>query len=190
MDIFKIIEITSVLLNLLYVILLMRENIWCWICGIIGSALGAYLMFHSKLYSEAILYLFYVVIGIYGWYIWVTKGIEREFKIAKWDIKPHVIALAIGLIGSFLFGYFFSQKTDADYPWVDAHTTVFAFVASYMQVHKVLSSWLFWIVINGVTVWLYKMKGLDFYSGLSVVHFGLSVWGYIEWRKKADLFEV
>ncbi len=184
MDLFKAIEIASVLLNLLYIILLMRENIWCWICGIIGSALGAFLMFHSKLYSEAILYLFYVIIGIYGWYVWHTKGIEKEFKIAVWGINPHLAAIATGLIGSALFGYFFSQKTDADYPWVDAHTTVFAFVASFMQAHKVLSSWLFWIVINAITMWLYSMKGLNFYSGLMVFYFGLSVWGYWEWRRK------
>ena len=85
-----------------------------------------------------------------------------------------------------LFGYFFSQNTDADYPWVDAHTTVFAFVASYMQAHKILSSWLFWIIINGVTVWLYGSKGLDFYSVQMVIYFGLSVWGYFEWRGKME----
>ena len=183
MDWDKTIELISVIFNLLYVVLLMRENIWCWICGIIGSALGAYLMFYSNLYSETILYLFYVVIGIYGWYIWRTKGLEKEFKIINWTMKPHLIAIAIGVIGSVLFGWFFSSNTDADYPWVDAHTTVFSFVASYMQAHKVLSSWLFWIIINGVTVWLYGMKGLDIYSAQMVIYFGLSIWGYFEWRK-------
>ena len=187
MDFLKAIEISSVILNLLYVLLLLRENIWCWICGIVGSAMGAILMFHSKLYSETILYLFYVVVGVYGWFVWQTKGVEREFNISVWGINPHVIAIAVGVTGSVLFGYFFSQNTDADYPWVDAHTTVFAFVASYMQAHKVLSSWLFWIIINGVTVWLYGIKGLDFYSIQMVIYFGLSIWGYIEWRRRLGI---
>ena len=163
----------------------MRENIWCWICGIVGSALGAYLMFHSKLYSETILYLFYVAIGFYGWYIWYSKGIEKEFKIKKWSWQKHLTALVIGLTGAVSFALFFSKNTDADYPWVDAHTTVFAFVASYMQAHKILSSWIFWIIINGVTVWLYGTKGLDFYSGQMVVYFILSTWGYWEWWKRS-----
>lgn len=187
MDLYKAIEIVSVLFNLLYVILMMRENIWCWVCGIVGSAMAAFVVFHHHLYSETILYLFYVAIGIYGWFVWHTKGMEKEFKIVRWGLQLNLIAFIIGLVGSALFGYFFSQNTDADYPWVDAHTTVFAFVASYMQAHKVLSSWLFWIVINGVTVWLYGMKGLDFYSLQMVVYFGLSVWGYIEWKNNWQL---
>ncbi|MEO1263130.1 MAG: nicotinamide riboside transporter PnuC [Bacteroidota bacterium] len=187
MDYLKEIEIASVILNLLYVILLMRENIWCWICGIIGSALGAYLMFQSKLYSETILYLFYVAIGVYGWYIWHKEGIEKEFKIKRWGWQKHLVAIAIGLAGAISFALFFSKNTDADYPWIDAHTTVFAFVASYMQAHKILSSWIFWIIINGVTVWLYGMKGLDFYSGQMIVYFILSIWGYWEWRKRVEL---
>lgn len=187
MELLTLIEIVSVIFNLLYVILLMRENIWCWICGIIGSALGIFLMIHANLYSEAILYTFYVVVGIYGWWVWKTKGKTSDFVIIKWPIKPHLMAIAIGWSAAVLLALFFSQQTDADYPWVDAHTTVFSFVASYMQAHKVLSSWLFWIIINGITIWLYGMKGLNFYSAQMIIYFGLSVWGYFDWRRKIKI---
>ena len=110
MEFLKTIEIISIILNLLYVILMMRENIWCWICGIIGSALGAYLMFHNKLYSECLLYLFYVAIGFYGWFIWRTKGVEKEFQIKKWNWKKQIAAISIGFIGAISFALFFSKK--------------------------------------------------------------------------------
>ena len=184
MELYKTIEVLSAVCNLLYIVLLMKEKIACWAFGIAGSALGALLMFHSKLYSETILYLFYVMVGIYGWDVWHTKGLEKHFKIIRWGIRPHIYTTGAGLFGALLLGWFFSRYTDADYPWIDAHTTAFAFVASYMQAHKVLSSWIFWIVINAVSVWMYGRKDLDFYSGQMVLYFLLSIWGYWEWRKK------
>ena len=162
----------------------MRENIWCWLSGIIGSALGMYVLYHSKLYSESILYLFYIAMGVYGWYVWYKKGQEKDFKIIKWAARPHLLIILTGLVLSAGLASFFSRNTDAAYPWVDAHTTVFSIIASYMEAHKILSSWFFWIIINGVTIWMYGMKELNFFSGQMAVYFILSIWGYISWKKR------
>ena len=181
------IEIVSVILSLTYLFLMIRENIWCWSFGIVSSILSIILFLDAKLYSESILYFFYVLIGIYGWYTWGIKGKEETFKINLWNTKNHILALVVGFGLSFFVGYLFDENTDANNPYVDAHTSIFGIVASYMEAHKVLTGWLFWIVLNGISVWLYWTRGLEIYAGLMVVYFVMSFAGFYEWRRRLKI---
>ena len=179
------IEIIAVLLNLVYLVLLIKENIWCWPSGILASLLSIYLFYNARLYSEVILYSFYVLIGIYGWLVWSGKlSKESNVLIKKWKVKPHIVAFLIGILGTLGLGYYFGTKTDADKPYLDAFSTSFSFVASFMEAHKVLSAWVYWIVLNLFSIWLYYSRELHIYSGLMVVYTVASIWGLLEWRKK------
>ncbi len=181
----EIIEILAVIFNLIYLVLLVKENIWCWPNGILASILSIYLFVDAKLYSEAILYGFYIVIGVYGWLVWAgVLSSNKSIRIKTWRIKPHLFALAAGIIGLLGLGYFFNTQTDADKPYYDAFSTSFSFVASFMEAHKVLSAWIYWIVLNVFSIWLYYSKNLSIYSALMVIYAIASVWGYIEWKKK------
>ena len=77
--------------------------------------------------------------------------------------------------------------TDADKPYFDATTSIFSYFASYLEAKKILSSWIYWIVINLFTIGLYHTKDLSFYSGLMVVYLGMSVVGYMKWKKEYQL---
>ena len=80
-------------------------------------------------------------------------------------------------------GWISSTYTDADKPFADSTSTIFSFLASYMEAHRILSSWIYWIAINLFTIWLYLDKGFQLYAGLMVIYFLLSVAGYLQWRK-------
>lgn len=180
-------EWTSVGFSLTFLLLLMRENKWCWPFGIIGSGLGAWLFWTEDVWliSEGMLYIYYVVIGFYGWYKWFKgDSKDEDMPIRKWSWKAHLGIVVGGSALSFLIGWLSSKYFDSNSPFVDAHTSVFSVIASYMQAEKVISSWHFWIVINGVTIWLYLSRGLHVYSGLMTVYFIMSVVGLIQWRKK------
>ena len=191
MGVSESIEILAVAFNLVYLFLLIRENIWCWINGIIASFLSVYLFIESKLYSEAILYLFYVLVGVYGWLVWAGKISKTEGKrVITKKLRYHFIALLFGCFGTIGLGWFFSNSSDAEKPYYDAFSTAFSFVASFLEAHKILSAWLYWIVLNLFSVWLYKSRDLNLYAGLMGVYFVASVWGYYEWRKKLNVISV
>jgi nicotinamide mononucleotide transporter len=187
MDKLLLIEIVSVVFGLVFLLLLMRENIWCWIFGITSSALSVYLFIAAKLYSESILYAFYIAVGIYGWYTWNRGG--SNLPIIEWKRWKIILAGSIGLAGSALLAWFFSTFTDANNPYLDATTTSFSFVASFLEAHKVLSTWWFWIAINGASIYLYLLRDLEIYSGLMVVYFILSIVGYLQWKKRMNQLE-
>ncbi len=173
-------EILAVLLGLAYLILMIQQNIGCWLFGILSSLISIYLFIGAKLYSEAILYSYYVLIGFYGWYVW-SKPRGQNLPVQTWDGLRHFLTLCLGLAGSWGLGYFFDQYSDADYPYADAGSTVFSFIASYMEAHKVLSGWIFWILINAFSVGLYSMKSLYIYAGLMVIYTLMSFMGYASW---------
>lgn len=173
-------EILGVVLSLIYVVLMMRQNIWCWSFGILGSLLSIYIFIDAKLYSEVILYVFYVAVGIFGWVKWHTKDHSKK-PVVRWKLFNHLIAIVIGFAGAFGLGYMFNTYTDADRSYFDASTTMFSFVASFMEAYKVLSGWIYWIVLNLATVFLYVSKDLYIYAGYSLVLAVLSVIGYMQW---------
>jgi len=172
-----------VVTGLLFLVLLIYEIIWCWLFGIVSSAAFVVLMFITKLYSESILYFIYIFIGVYGWIRW-TKGPQGVLRITKAPLRKRMILVGLAALLSVLTGYLFSNYTDANRPYADAGSTVFSLLASYMEANKWLSAWLFWIGINGFSVWLYADRALNLSSMLMVVYFILSIWGFLAWRRK------
>jgi len=179
-----IIEIIATVTSLIYLFLLMKENIWCWFFAIISSALSVYLFITAKLYSEAFLYATFILFGIYGWYKWSRKtNTGTTLAVSKLPIKLHGLSIIIGFMLAFLLGYLFKTYTDAEKSFIDSNTTMFSFIASYLEAHKYLYAWVYWIIINGINIWLYYTQGLSVYAGLMIVYFIMSGVGLWRWHK-------
>jgi nicotinamide mononucleotide transporter len=174
-------EILATAFGLFYCILLIRENIWCWIFGILSSALSIYVFYTNRLYAESVLQSYYMAIGIFGWLLWAKK--ESHLPIREWPIKVHLAWIAIGTVLSFGLAHFLEKHTDSSSPMLDAHITIFSFIASYQEAKKILSTWLYWFVINASSVLLCWQRQLYFYLILSIVYTMLSVYGFQRWRK-------
>ncbi|MFV8817063.1 nicotinamide riboside transporter PnuC [Haliea sp. E17] len=177
-----LVEIAATLCGLVYILFMIRERIICWPFGIAGSMLSIYLFVENHLYSEAILYLFYVVMGFWGWQRWARREtLAHNNPVVHYSFLQHLPLLLASALGSFALGWFFSTFTDAARPWFDATTTVFSFTATYFEVKKVLETWLYWIVLNAASIWLYADRSLDIYAALICVYTVLSVWGLVQW---------
>jgi len=95
------IEITGTVLSLIYLFLLMKENIWCWFFSILSAIFFIYSFIDVKLYSEAILYSFFILFSIYGWYKWSTNKAGKTLVISKLPLKIHGFWIIIGFILAF-----------------------------------------------------------------------------------------
>mgnify|MGYP002624080906 FL=1 len=122
--------------------------------------------------------------GIYGWYAWRKRSDNNELKISVWPISYHLLALLLGVILSFGLATLLRTYTDAALPLVDSHTTIFSFIATFMVTRKVLENWLYWIVIDAVSVWLYWSRDLYLYAILMLAYSIIAVWGLLAWKKQ------
>ncbi len=177
-------EINATLLGILYVFLLVRENIWCWPAGILSSLLSIGLFLHVNLYAEAILYSYYVFIGFYGWWQWQNRQDRPPLTIRTWPWARHLVWIGIIAGVAVLGGMGFASFTDAQRPYIDAQTTTFSFFASYLEATKVLGGWVYWIGINALSIWLYADRELNVYTWLMVLNTVLSFVGYWTWRSQ------
>lgn len=180
------IEIFGAVTGILYVILEVKQNRWLWPLGIVTSAAYVYIFFSGKFYADMGLQLYYVLISIYGWYFWSRGGIKdgkEELPVVS-IARLQVLLLFITFAISWALIYFVLDRfTDSGVPLGDSFTTALAIVATWMLTRKIIEQWFLWMVANVVSVGLYIYKGLYPTVILYLVYAGMSVYGYIEWKR-------
>lgn len=178
----SVIEIIAVVFSILYVILATKENIWCWLCAAISVSLYIYICFSAKLYPETGLNGFYLIMAIYGYWQWNRP--KKEIAISTWPLQRHLLIFVAGIIASFLLGKLFEIYTNAALPIIDSFTTIFSLFATYMVTKKILENWIYWIVIDIVSVYLYFSRDLKLTAGLFAAYTIIAVFGYLSWKKQ------
>ena len=177
-------EITAVIFAILYLILAVKQNILCWIAGIISSVLYFFIMQKAGLYMEAYLQVFYVVMGIYGWSQWSASNASNpSFIVNTWSKYQHMIAISIILALSLLSGSLLERYTDAALPFLDALVSWGAVVATYMVAKKLLENWIYWFVIDATSIFLFIERGLWLSAILFATYLVIIFFGYQSWSK-------
>ena len=192
LSVYSIPEIIAVLASLTYVVLASREHRGCWPAAMLGSTIYVIVFFQYQLYMDSALNIFYVVMAIYGWLMWKTRQpkvgfvaatTERKTNIKKWDSIKHINAIAVIILLSALSGFYLDNYTDAAYPYFDSLTTWSSFLATWMVVNKILETWLYWIVIDAASIYLYINKELYFTALLFGLFVIIATYGYLHWKK-------
>jgi nicotinamide mononucleotide transporter len=180
-------EVLAVVLAVGYLVLAIRQNIWCWAVGAVSTVLYLFIMYQSRLYMESLLQLFYLAMAVYGWYSWSRPargeaGGDGELKVTTWPLRRHLFAIGSVLLLVYVSGDLLARYSDAALPHLDSFTTWGAIVATFMVTRKVLENWLYWFVIDAVSIGLYLNRDLFFTAALFGVYLVMIVIGYRSWR--------
>jgi nicotinamide mononucleotide transporter len=177
-------EIVAVLLAIAYLLLAIRQNIWCWLCAAISTALYIYLFFSARLYMESLLNLFYFAMALYGWNQWRAGGDRGStLPVSVWSLRVHIVAMVSIALAAMLTGYLLQRYTDAALPFVDSLTTFSAIWATFLVARKVLENWWYWLAIDAASVVIYWLRDLELTSLLFVLYVILIPFGWISWRR-------
>ncbi|MFT5499977.1 MAG: nicotinamide mononucleotide transporter [Woeseiaceae bacterium] len=181
-------EVIAVLFALFYLVLAIRQNIWCWYCAAISTAFFVYVYFSANLYMESVLNVFYFGMAIYGWYKWrpVSSG-KKELPVSVLSRQTHVLAVVCIMLISATSGYFLSSYTDAAFPYIDSATTFAAIWATYLVARKVLENWWYWLLIDIASVFIYWSRDLELTSILFVLYVALIPIGLVSWTRSYRL---
>tara|TARA_B110000091_G_scaffold116962_1_gene126122 strand:- start:396 stop:986 length:591 start_codon:yes stop_codon:yes gene_type:complete len=177
-------ETLAVALGMSYLLLAMCENSLCWYCAFFSTAIYVYIFGDVSLYMESALNVYYMGMAVYGWLQWQKGGANHSgVEIVRWTAKHHIICILVILIASVISGYLLSVNTDARLPYLDSFTTWASVLTTVMVARKVLENWLYWIVINSVSIYLYIDRDLDQTAAMFTLYLVLSVLGYVAWKK-------
>jgi len=187
------VETIGTIASIIYILLSIRQSIWCWSFGIISAIAYIFVFFSAKFYATMGLQFYYVGISIYGWFFWLHGNRDinvKELPVDRLSKKLSFILLIIS-IGLFLvFSFVLRNFTDSPIPYWDAFTTSLSIVATWMIAKKILEHWIIWIVVDIVLIGLYIYQGLNITAFLFVVYTIMAVVGFIQWKnsgKKSEL---
>jgi len=185
-------EVTGTVASLVYLFYSIREKVWLWPWGIIASAISLLVFYQCALYADMGLQVYYLAISAYGWWYWMSGKAQEETghvpikEISRrLFIKLVIVGLVIylGLLGALLYIPAMVNIASSDMPYLDAFTTAASITATWMLARKYLQHWIFWIVIDLVSMGMYLYKGLYFYSILFLIYTVGAIVGYREWRR-------
>jgi nicotinamide mononucleotide transporter len=179
-------EAASVLFSVLYLVLAIRESLWCWPAAFLSSVLTLVVVFSVRLYSEVALNVYYAAMAVFGWYQWRYGGRPRgaaELPIGVWPLKMHARAIGGSVALASIVGLLMSRYTQAAFPYLDAFLAVSSVVTTYMVARKILENWLYWLVIDSLWLYVYWQRELYLFVGLFALYLVLVVIGLVRWHR-------
>jgi nicotinamide mononucleotide transporter len=183
-------EILAIAFTLVCVWLTVRQNIWCWITGIIGNIFLIILFIADRLYADLFLQTIYIALGFYGWWMWLYGGESKtELRVSQTSNRMWLQLAAVFLIGTFLLAFALKEFAHrmgfppASFLYWDSATTVACLIAQWMLTKKFLENWLVWIATNISYIFLYAMKERVLLCLLQIVFIILSVMGFAQWLR-------
>lgn len=177
-------EIIAVILGVINVTLIVLRSIWNYPFGIVMVSLYAVIFYQTKLYSDALLQIFFFVIQIYGWWYWHRARAEAgEVRVELLSGRARVAWIAALLVLTALWGWMMDTRTDAHFPYWDGAIAMMSVAAQILMSRRFLENWILWILVDVLAVGLYWVKDLKLTSALYVVFLALSIWGFEEWMR-------
>ncbi len=181
---FAPLEVVAVLLAIAYLVLAIRQNIWCWACAGISTVIYVWLFIDAQLYMESALNGFYFVMAIYGWTVWNSgRTNDHEKPVVVWPPRTHAFAVAAIAIASLVNGYLLTRYSDAAYPYVDSLTTWSAIWATFLVARKVLENWWYWLLIDVASIFIYWSRYLHLTALLFEIYVVMIPFGLIAWAR-------
>jgi nicotinamide mononucleotide transporter len=180
----NLLEVVAVALAIAYLLLAVRESLWCWPAAFLSTSIYLYLFFDARLYMESALQVFYLVMAVYGWYVWHKgAGGDRQLPVSRWPARVHVLAILLILALSAGSGFLLHRHTLAAFPYLDSFTTWAAVWTTYLVARKKLENWIYWMIIDSLSVYLYLQRELDLTALLFIMYVVISVFGFLSWKR-------
>jgi nicotinamide mononucleotide transporter len=133
----------------------------------------------------------YVGMAVYGFWQWSDASSSRAGVnvIRRWPASRHAAsAVLIVLVANFLAPWL-PVATAGSWPRLDAAVTCASLLATWMTTRSVLENWLYWMIVNTASMFLYGAQGLWFVVGLYALYLVIAVIGWREWQARYRVAE-
>lgn len=177
------VEIVGSCAGIIYVWFMIRQSIWCWPASLVYIGASYLVFFNARLYAELASHTVFLILTLYGWYVWNAKKKQKTFPVT--GLKADVISvlvllnLALGLI----FGALLEKYTDNPLPYVDSIIAMMSFTGMWLSANKKIENWPLWMVVNLISIGMYFRQHLYIYAALYVLFFAMAFLGYFSWRR-------
>jgi nicotinamide mononucleotide transporter len=183
-------EISGFAATLIGIWLTTRRLLVCWPVVLAADLLYLIVFYRARLFSDALLQVFFVAFTLYGWWHW-WRGVreEGEVRVVPLSVRGWTAGLAAGAVGAVLLGWLM-VRVGAVLPHLDAALTSYSLVASWWQARKHTANWWLWIVVNLVYIGEYLYKDLRLTAALYFLLVILAIMGLVDWRRAPKAIQI
>ncbi|TDM07689.1 nicotinamide riboside transporter PnuC [Macrococcus lamae] len=196
-----VINIIAGISGVVCVIMSAKGRLSTFLYGLIQAVSYGYISYHNQLFGEVGLQVVFGVFQFIGLYAWIknmhTDHITDDPAVQEVDSRGlnmmnwvwTILATVIVYVG---VGFYLDNFTSAKQPFVDALAVGLSLVGQTLMTLRFKEQWLFWIVINIVSIFLWSRlmfinNEIDA-AGISMVAMWIaflinSVYGYYYWKK-------
>lgn len=179
----SLIEWIAVACGLTNVALIIRRSIWNYPFGFIMVALYFFIFWEYKLYSDAILQVYFFVIQFYGLWIWLNgRAPDGRVMVAPLSRQMFIDYLAMTAVAWMAISFLMDTYTDAAAPIWDSAVAALSVTAQFLMSRRHIESWLLWIVVDVLAIGLFYTRDLAPTAALYFIFLGLAITGYVQWR--------
>ncbi|MAD90645.1 MAG: nicotinamide riboside transporter PnuC [Pseudomonadota bacterium] len=179
-------EYIAVLLSLAYVLLAVKESQWCWPAAFISTFIYTVMYWNGALLMESALNVYYMIMAVIGWRMWQQGQLKVVAPIVSWSLSRHMLIIGATTLISIIMGFVMDNYTHAELAYLDSFTTCFAVMTTYLVAKKVLENWLYWIIIDAASMYLYFVKGYYPTFVLFIFYTFMACWGYKRWYEEHE----
>ncbi len=174
----------ATIFSLIYLYYAIKNKPVCFIYGIIGCSIWAFVSYGGNYIFDAALQVFYIIMSVIGIYRWKFGGQQKsELPITEYKPSQHAFIILAGSICAYIL-YWSSQFIEIiDQPLLDAFTTVFLIIGTILLIERKLSSWIYLVIADFGCIYMYALKDWWLFVGVMVAYIVFGVIGYFEWRK-------
>jgi nicotinamide mononucleotide transporter len=179
----SLLEWLATLLGITCVWLAGVRSIWTFPTGIASVTLLGIVVFEARLYSDALLQIFFVSANLAGWREWsCERGRSGGVHVGTLSPRARLLVAAAIIIAAIIWGETMRILSDASYPWWDASIAAASIAAQILMARRRIENWWLWIAVDLASIPLYVAKGLYLFAGLYLIYLALAVGGLLGWR--------
>lgn len=183
--------LVSAICGITYTIFAGKGKISCYIFGMIGTLIYAYLAFKNSLFGNLILYgCYYFPMEIIGILKWKRHLKKDTHVINKTQLDKNSKILYFGLaFASTLLVTIILKKIGGSAPFMDSFTTVFSIFGMLLTVKRCVEQWYIWLVVNALSTIMWIQAYINGSNCLATVimwvtYFILAIYFLVEWQKE------
>ena len=204
LDIFGWLQIVAMVIGFIYVLLQVKKTRKMWYFWLASSVLNIFVYFHSGFYAMMALQFYYIVAAIYGLMQWnktVAEAKEKygqrktfkEVLVRKFEWKKGLISFGVAIVAYICLVPLFKRFSEAggtamfaSQPYWDTLLAVLSMLATYWLSQSYMAQWFIWIFVNAVSIVIFAMGGIYWFSVLYVAYLVLAIIGIINWKRNAQ----
>ena len=142
------------------------------------------IIFQQHLYGELVENIFYVITTTIALFLWIKNynKEEKEVIARKLSKQAWILCCSIFIISTILL-YIILLKTNDPRPFLDAISTVPAFIAQILLMLRYREQWIMWFIVDVATLILWISIGNIFMIMQYIFWIINCIYGYINWSK-------